>query len=140
MSPNWRQLAALPDCVMKQAILRALDIELLPQGISRSFRDGGLYVTRVEGGFSFMDALHPDILQRGSRLLNTPLDVARQSRWPAATPVGEALRNWLAQHGLERPGKKAPAAPAAVVATGFGPECHEGLDASDPNYQTRVIL
>ena len=34
MSPNWRQLAALPDCVLKQAILRALDIELLPQGMS----------------------------------------------------------------------------------------------------------
>ena len=137
MSPNWRQLAALPDCVLKQAILRALDIELPPQGISRSFRDGGLFITRIENGFSFMDALHPDILQRGSRLLNTPLDVARQSRWPVGTPVGEALRNWLAQHGLERPGKAKPAVAAVVAATGFGPEVF-GAD-EDPVKNTRMI-
>jgi hypothetical protein len=140
MSPNWRQLAALPDSVLKQAILRALDIDLPPQGISRSFRDGGLYITAIEGGFTFMDSRHPDPVQRSSRLLDTPLEVARQSRWPVGTPTGEALRNWLAQHGLERPGKARPAVPVAVVATGFGPECHEGLDASDPNYQTRVVL
>ena len=105
MSANWRQVAALPDSVIKQAILKALDIELPPQGISRSFRDGGLFITAIDGGFSFMDINHPDPMQRCSRLLDTPLDVARQSRWPVGTPVGEALRNWLAQHGLERPGK-----------------------------------
>ena len=140
MSPNWRQVAALPDSVSKQAILRALDIELPPEGISRSFRDGGLFITRIENGFTFMDVNHPDPAHPSSRLLDTPLDVARQSRWPVGTPVGEALRNWLAQHGLQRPGKAKPAVPAAVAATGFGPECHDALDPSDPNYQTRVIL
>jgi len=26
--------------------------------------------------------------------------------WPAKTPTGEAFRDWLAQYGYERPGKK----------------------------------
>ena len=136
MSPNWRQIAALPDSKLKQSILKALDIELPPAGVSRSFQDGGLYITKVEGGFTFMDTTTRPLTQRNSaQLLATPKDVIRLARWPASTPTGEALRNWLVHWGHSRLVKGGPLSVAA--ATGFGPEHH---DDQDPTANTRAII
>ena len=108
MSISWKQLAALPDSVMKQSILKALDITPPLEGIAGSFQDAGLYITAVEGGFSFMDARHPNRSKRNSsQLLATPIEVVRACRWPVGTPTGEAIRNWLVGHGYVRPGKTA---------------------------------
>jgi hypothetical protein len=60
--------------------------------------------------------------------------------WPAKTPTGDRLREWLAN--FEQ--KAAEAAVASlelspeVLAIGFGPECH--LDETDPNYNTRTVI
>jgi hypothetical protein len=58
--------------------------------------------------------------------------------WPAKTPTGDRLREWLSS--FEQPAEVVPVADKTVElqATGFGPECH--LDESDPNYQTRTVL
>jgi hypothetical protein len=58
--------------------------------------------------------------------------------WPAKTPTGDRLREWLSS--FEQPVEVVPVADKAaeLQATGFGPECH--LDESDPNYQTRTVL
>ena len=108
MSTSWRQLAAVPDCSMKQRILKALDMVTPPEGIADSFRENGLYITKVEGGYSLLDCRHPDPAQRNcSQLLVTPQEVIKACRWPTGTPTDEALRDWLVQHGYVRPGKAA---------------------------------
>lgn len=59
--------------------------------------------------------------------------------WPASTPTGQRLREWLEAWGYVREKKKAEPLTVSqeVQATGFGPEAH--LDESDPNYQTKMI-
>lgn len=73
--------------------------------------------------------------------------VLRFARWPASTPTGQALREWL--DTVE--GSKAEAVPDAELkaagmesapehlATGFGPECHDPAD-HDPTANTRTII
>ncbi|MFZ9619964.1 MAG: hypothetical protein ACO289_02075 [Prochlorococcaceae cyanobacterium] len=81
---------------------------------------------------------------------NTRRDVLRFARWPASTPTGQALRDWL--NGLDLPEDVAAAPPVPVddstdtpalapelVATGFGPECHDPAD-HDPTANTRTII
>jgi hypothetical protein len=141
MTISWKQLAAIPDSTMKQRIIKALDVEVPPEGIAKDFRENGLLISVVEGGFTLLDIKHHDpVLARTCTPYATAREVVIACRWPDGTPTGNAIREWLGHYGYTRPGKKASAVPAAVVATGFGPECHEGLDATDPNYQTRVIL
>ena len=140
MSISWKQLAAIPDSTEKQRILKALDVTVPPEGIASSFQDAGLFITKVESGWTFMDANHPEAGQRDhSFLLATPIDVVRACRWPVGTPTGEAIRNWLVGHGYNRPGQK-PIVTGELAATGFGPECHDSLDATDPNHATRTII
>ena len=115
MSVSWKQLAAVPDSALKHRILRALDIEPPPEGVSDSFEDHGLYITAIEDGFTLMDARHPNRSKRNSaQLFSTPSEVIRACRWPVGTPTGEAIRNWLAQHGYVRPSKK-PADPTKTI-------------------------
>jgi hypothetical protein len=60
--------------------------------------------------------------------------------WPAKTPTGDRLREWLASFE-QQPAEPAPTASELsqeVLATGFGPECH--LDETDPNYNTRTVI
>ena len=107
MSISWKQLAAIPDSAVKQRILKALDITPPPEGIAGSFQDAGLIITKVEDGWSFMDANHPETGERNhSYLLATPRDVIKACRWPVGTPTGEAIRNWLVGHGYVRPGQQ----------------------------------
>lgn len=60
--------------------------------------------------------------------------------WPAKTPTGDRIREWL--DSFEQKQDQAPAPAAALsdelLATGFGPECH--LDEADPNHNTRTII
>ena len=60
--------------------------------------------------------------------------------WPAKTPTGDRLREWLAN--FEKQAAEAAVASLElspeVLATGFGPECH--LDETDPNYNTRTVI
>ena len=65
--------------------------------------------------------------------------------WPAKTPTGDALREWL--RGFDLIVDLEPVTPDPqptsllsdeLLATGFGPEVH-ALDESDPNYLTRTV-
>lgn len=61
--------------------------------------------------------------------------------WPAKTPTGDALREWLKGFDPEPAPPAEPAGPAIspeLAATGFGPECH--LDETDPNHNTRTVI
>ena len=61
----------------------------------------------------------------------------RWTRWPAKTPTGDALRQWIA--GLEE-APTAPEQPAhAALPNSFDPLAH-GLDPDDPNHATRTIV
>ena len=82
---------------------------------------------------------------------NTRRDVLRFARWPASTPTGQAVRDWL--NGLDLPEDSGPAGPIPetsavaamaelspeVKATGFGPECHD-RDDHDPTANTRMVV
>jgi hypothetical protein len=64
-------------------------------------------------------------------------------KWPAKTPTGDALRAWL-QDLERRDAAKAPQARQEglsdeIKATGWGPEAN-GLDESDPQFQTRTVI
>lgn len=68
--------------------------------------------------------------------------------WPAKTPTGDRIREWL--NSFEEPSatQSLTSQPAIqgsegslsqeLLTTGFGPECH--LDETDPNHNTRTII
>ncbi len=62
--------------------------------------------------------------------------------WPAKTPTGDAIREWLKSFVDHEPPADDPQPKSSLSpelqATGFGPECH--LDESDPQFQTRTII
>jgi len=66
--------------------------------------------------------------------------------WPAKTPTGDALREWLkgfdpvADHGPPAHDLQAASSLSdELLATGWGPEAH-ALDESDPNHLTRPVI
>jgi len=92
-----------------------------------AFIASGLRVERRHdrwNGTSYM-AWRPHV----SMLFIDTKELLRFIAWPAKTPTGEALREWL----KVKPAELAPEAPAAVP-SGFGP------DPEDPNYQTRTVI
>jgi hypothetical protein len=66
----------------------------------------------------------------------TPQQVLAFARWPASTPTGQALRDWLKTIDLRDPDAQAQPLPVDLQATGFGPEHHE----PDPTENTRTII
>lgn len=83
---------------------------------------------------------------------NTRRDVLRFARWPASTPTGQELRDWLASLDLPEDAAATPPVPETsavaamaelspeVAATGFGPECHAADDyETDPTANTRMV-
>lgn len=76
-----------------------------------------------------------------SQLCTDRKEVLRFARWPASTPTGQALREWLTE--LEQ--RTLPATDhdsdtqAHAAATGFGPEQHDP-DDHDPTANTRTII
>lgn len=82
-------------------------------------------------------------------------ELRRFLKIPKALPMRASLDSWLESLG-DTDAKRNSAVPLTsgatvqetspslsqeLLATGFGPECHqEGLDPSDPNYQTRTVL
>lgn len=77
----------------------------------------------------------PDV----SVFCRTRKEVLRFAKWPASTPTGQALREWLDE-------LQVAAAPAAegltpeLLATGFGPEAHGEESDQDPTANTRTII
>lgn len=56
-------------------------------------------------------------------------------KWPASTPTGQALRDWLASFD-QKPDAATPKLDMAVIKKeGFGPEAHD----DDPTAQTKMV-
>lgn len=106
-NPSWKQLAAIPDSVVKQSVLRALDVTVPRAGISNRFQDKGLYLEASPGGgFVLMDAGLPSeeaveapVRPNSAAWYESGSAVLKACRWPVGTPTGDAIRNWLRQHG-----------------------------------------
>lgn len=109
-SPSWRQLAAIPESLTKDAIIRALGIIVPPEGVSLIWYDRGLYIERCKNpqgeSWFVVDNMGP----QGSSpcMCLTPNDVARAIHWPAGTPTGDAIRRWLTNFGYVPPGARPP--------------------------------
>ena len=72
----------------------------------------------------------------------TPKEVLAFARWPASTPTGQALREWLQSIDLREPEPETEPSPALVAelqATGFDPKHHDLTD-HDPIGNTRTII
>ena len=127
-NPSWKQLAAIPDSVLKQAVLRALDVTVPSAGISSRFQDKGLYVeASPDGGFVLMDAgkpsdeaVGPPEAVNSASWYEDGRALLKAARWPAGLPTGDALRHWLRQHGWK------PASELKALA--------------EPNDQTRTVI
>jgi hypothetical protein len=70
-------------------------------------------------------------------------DLLRFISWPAKTPTGDAIREWLKSFDAPEPPPNAPQPTSLLsdelLATGFGPEAH-ALDETDPNHLTRTVI
>jgi len=81
-----------------------------------------------------------------SRCFTNRKDLLKFVSWPAKTPTGDVLREWLQGFDPVVDYAPDPVTPQAVsslsdelLATGFGPEVHD-LDESDPNHLTRTVI
>ena len=96
-NPSWRQLAQIPESLLKASILRALDINPPPEGVSDTFLSGGTYAQHVESGFVLH--LRPPRQRSGSVGFHTASELLRAARVTAGTPTGDAFRAWLRRWG-----------------------------------------
>ena len=67
---------------------------------------------------------------------NTPKEVLAFARWPASTPTGQALREWL--QGINLRADEPAAVAAAPDGGGFGPPA--AADENDPTANTRTVI
>lgn len=111
-APSWRQLAAVPHSVTKDATLRALGVEVPPEGVSKVWDDRGIrieYCANPQGvaWWVVYHTQHPDTEGTGSpRMCMSVQDVAKAVNWVSGTPTGDAIRRWLAHWGYVAPGAR----------------------------------
>lgn len=102
MTPGWRQFAAIPFDATVAAVVRALAVEVPPEGRPRSFRaEGFLAAITTDGAWL--------ICRAGlAQPVTGPREVLRAAQLPAGTPSGDALRLWLGWWGWVPKGRAAP--------------------------------
>jgi hypothetical protein len=91
--PSWRQLAAIPECHLKSAVLHALGITPPLEGISRYLDLGDIQLEHGAGGLIITDP------QLGSYYAD-PKETLRRYRLSKGTPSGDITRSWMAARGL----------------------------------------
>lgn len=109
--PSWKQLAQIPDSLLKARILRALDVKVPPEGRATVFLGEGFRLeVAPESGFYLMtDGISSTWLPDGSTVLRT-------LKWSAGTPTGDAVRAWLKSWGwVPKQKAGAPQAPPPMV-------------------------
>ena len=115
--PNWRRFAQFQFTAETAAVLKALDIEVPPDGRPTSFAGPDGFMAARQDGPSGPQWL---IWDKGHTRFTADIDeVRRVARLPAGTPSGDALRQWLTWWGWSAPARKPPA---------------------DPNDQTKTII
>jgi hypothetical protein len=107
--PNWRRFSQIAFTAETAAVLKALDIDVPPEGRPVAFSGpDGFIAARQEGpaGEQWLVWKQPG----GTRFVATADEVRQAARLPAGTPSGEALRQWLSWWGWV-PAKKRAAEP-----------------------------
>lgn len=92
--PSWKQLAAIPESLVKQAVLRALSVEPPPAGVSDHCELGDIVFWAGESG------LIVQVLSRGSTLFMEPREALRAHKLSKGTPSGDLARWWLQAKNL----------------------------------------
>jgi hypothetical protein len=113
MAISWKQLAAIPESLRKTQILKALDIEPPPEGVSATLEDAReqVLVYAEQQGFIVWSGPTQTRYATGS-------EVIKVLNWPASTPSGEVLRAYLRRWGWAPKKKEAPVeAPQADTRT-----------------------
>jgi len=109
MAPSWKQLALIPESTTKAAILKALDVQPPPEGISDTFRDQGLYVLYSPPRDSFaywvVSRAGDDGVMLSSMCHADGSEALRACHTVPGTPTGDALRQWMRAKGW-RPQKE----------------------------------
>lgn len=87
--PSWKQFAAIPFDATVAAVIRALAVEVPPEGRPKHFHAHGWHATRTpDGNWSICDG-------QTARFVAGPAEVLREMKLPQGTPSGDALRQWL---------------------------------------------
>ena len=99
INPSWRQLAEIPEGLTRARVVRALGVEVPPEGRARSFSEGGVLVAPApEGGFYVAIEGAARWVEDGSAVI-AALKAAPRWWMPAGTPRGDCLRAWLRSWG-----------------------------------------
>ena len=103
-TPSWRQFQVIPFDATVAAVVKALGIEVPPEGRPRTFRGpaGFMAVVTTAGDWLVMT-------DGEARPVAGPGDVLRAAKLPAGTPSGDALRQWLRMWGWRPNSEQAPA-------------------------------
>jgi hypothetical protein len=94
--PNWRQFAAIPFCPTVAATVKALAIEVPPEGRPTAFAGpaGFMAACTSDGNWVVLD-------QGASRFVDGPAQVISAAKLTVGTPHGDALRQWLGWWGWQ---------------------------------------
>jgi hypothetical protein len=90
MTPNWRQFSKIPWDETVADVVRALAVELPPEGRPVSFSCGGFIAAHTSAGQWVV--MGP---KGGSKFVEGPADVRAAAKLAKGTPSGDALRQWL---------------------------------------------
>jgi len=103
MSTNWRQFAAIAFDPTVAAVIKALNIEVPPEGRPVAFAgaDSFMAARTTEGKWVVLD-------HGGSRFVDGPAEVLKAAKLAAGTPHGDALRQWLGWWGWVPAAKAKP--------------------------------
>ena len=90
--PSWRQLAHIPESLLKRAVLNALAIEPPPEGISDVLDlPSGARLQHAEAGLI--------LTENAASFYITPKDAHSILRLKKSIPTGELLTWWLKAKG-----------------------------------------
>ena len=95
--PSWRQLAVIPESVLKASVLKACGVAPPVTGISRTFDGGSFRVfANVSPGTHNAEGVWFTLYQdTGSRLFTNPKELLKAVRASPGTATGDAIRNWF---------------------------------------------
>jgi hypothetical protein len=95
--PSWRQLAAIPESVLKASVLKACGVTPPCTGISRAFDGGSFRVfANVHPGTQNTEGIWFTLYQgTGTQLFTSPKQLLKALRTSPGTATGDAIRNWF---------------------------------------------
>lgn len=101
--PSWRQLAAIPESLLKVQILHACGIEPPLEGVSHTWQDDRLRLTfhpaGSGGGEDVWTLYASPKFPLGSRAYIDGSDALEATGTKAGTPTGDAMRAWMRRWG-----------------------------------------